>query len=86
MIGLLALMLLRPLLRPLVGLAAHVLAALLLTVAAELLAERLVDPDMPRWVALALAAILTGAWRFWRRRLRRCRAAAAGCAPHSECR
>ncbi len=64
MIGLLALMLLRPLLAPLARLGASFLVAAILAVGAELLAERFVDPDLPRWVALTLALAMAVAWRF----------------------
>jgi hypothetical protein len=68
MIGLVALMLLRPLLAPLARLGAGFLVATILAVGAELLAERFVDPDLPRSVALALALVMAAAWRFlvWR--------------------
>jgi hypothetical protein len=68
MIGLLALMLLRPLLAPLARLGTGFLVATILAVGAELLAERFVDPDLPRWVALTLALAMAAAWRFLVRR------------------
>jgi hypothetical protein len=85
MIGLLALMLLRPLLAPLARLGTNFLAAALLAIGAELLAERFLDADLPRSVALALLVVLAAAWGFlrsrWRRagiRIRRGRAGTGG--------
>jgi hypothetical protein len=73
MIGLLALMLLRPLLAPLARLGAHLLAAALLVVGAELLAERFLDADLPREVTVKLLVVVTAAWGFLRWRWRHAR-------------
>jgi hypothetical protein len=64
--SLVPLLVLRALLAPLRDLLSNLVAAAVLAIALELAAERWVDPDLPRLVAVGLVAALLAAGRFLR--------------------